>query len=111
MSNYPEYTSTVWSSFGTLLINDVTGEVIECMKDDTSEPCYLDDIERIDVVEFQNWFKNRYGFPYPDNEYDICEFGYWNKSGEYVEHGTFRYDIRKSIEASGDLKVVNPDQR
>jgi len=76
-------------------------------KDSEEEPCYIDNIERFDVAEYNDWFFRRYGFQPNLSELDILDLNFYLKDGTYSKESKWRYEIRKDLEESGELKVYN----
>lgn len=73
---------TIESSWGIITTND-DGNVIE--KDLYSdEPCYLMDVVKFDISEFDSWYESRFETPSPKpSEFDVLWVGYWKSDGIY----------------------------
>lgn len=100
-------TTKLESSWGNVTISTPSGKIIETnLSLDLDEVCYINDIDRFDIAEFNDWFFRRYGFQPNLEELDILELGFWKKEGEYVPHGSWRYEIREELEKEGKL-IVN----
>ena len=97
-------TTKLVSSYGELTIQTPNGNIIER---NLQEPCYIDDIERFDIIEFNDWFFRRYGFQPSLDELDILELGFFTKDGKYVEPTKWRHEIREQLEKEGFLYVHN----
>lgn len=95
-------TTKLTSSWGEVTIQTPNGNIIER---NLQEPCYIDDIEKFDIAEFNDWFFRRYGFQPPLEELDILELGFFTKEGQYIEPTKWRYEIREQLEAEGILNV------
>lgn len=101
-------TTKLESSWGYVTISTPSGKMIETnLSLDLDEVCYINDIDRFDISEFNDWFFRRYGFQPNLEELDILELGFWKKEGEYVPHGNWRYEIREELEKEGRLIVNN----
>ncbi len=94
----------LFSSWGELTIETPNGNIID---KDLQEGSYIENIDRFDIAEFNNWFFTRYGFQPPLDELDILDLGYFTKDGQYVKPNNWRYEIRKELEKEGTLKVYN----
>lgn len=95
-------TTKLTSSWGEITIQTPNGNIVER---NLQEPCYIDDIERFDIAEFNDWFFRRYGVQPSLDELDILELGFFTKEGRYVEPTKWRYEIREQLEAEGILNV------
>jgi hypothetical protein len=99
-------TTTLESSWGFVTILTPTGVILETNVSDTlTEKCYILDIDRFDISEFNDWFFRRYGWQPPLENIDILELGYWLKDGTYVPASNWRYEIRKELEKDGILTI------
>lgn len=98
-------TTRLVSSWGVIEIETPTGRIVKFDKDSEGEECYIDNIERFDVAEFNDWFFRRYGFQPDLSELDILELSFYFKDGKYQEANKWRYEIRKDLESCGKLKV------
>jgi len=102
-------TTRLESSWGTVVI-DSHGRIVEMELERANfdnEPCYIDDIERFDLAEYNDWFFRRYGIQPDLSELDILELGYYKKDGTYKEPDKWRYVCRVDCEKMGTLKVIN----
>lgn len=79
---------TIESSWGMVTTDDV-GNVVELDVleiDDKGERCYLLDIAKFDVAEWDKFYENKFNEPSPKpSEFDVLDLGYWLKNGTYVE--------------------------
>jgi hypothetical protein len=101
-----ENTTTLESSWGFVTILTPTGAILETNCSDLpNEKCYILDIEKFDIAEFNDWFFRRYGWQPPLDSIDILELGYWLKDGTYVAPSNWRYEIREELEKEGKLIV------
>jgi hypothetical protein len=99
-------TTKLESSWGYVIIETPTGKIIETDATDyKDEKCYILDIDRFNIAEWNDWFFRRYGLQPDLTELDILELGYWKKNGEYVAPDKWRYEIREQLESEGKLKV------
>tara|TARA_R110000868_G_scaffold206814_1_gene455707 strand:+ start:50 stop:361 length:312 start_codon:yes stop_codon:yes gene_type:complete len=99
-------TTTLESSWGFVTILTPTGTILETdCSDLPNEKCYILDIDRFDIAEFNDWFFKRYGWQPPLENIDILELGYWLKDGTYVAPSNWRYEIREELEKEGKLIV------
>ena len=99
-------TTKLESSWGYVIIETPTGKIIETdVSDNKDEKCYILDIDRFDIAEYNDWFFRRYGFQPDLSQLDILELGFWNKNNEYVSPTNWRYEIRKELESERKLKV------
>jgi hypothetical protein len=100
-----ENTIKLESSWGYVTILTPSGAILETdCSDLPNEKCYILDIDRFDIAEFNDWFFRRYGWQPPLDSIDILELGYWLKDGTYVPPSNWRYEIRKELEESGILQ-------
>lgn len=100
-------TTRLISSWGVVEIQTSTGAILQFDKDSEEEPCYIENIEKFDVAEYNDWFFRRYGFQPNLSELDILDLNFYLKDGTYSKESKWRYEIRKDLEESGELKVYN----
>jgi hypothetical protein len=101
-------TTTLESSWGFVTILTPTGVILETnVCDIPNEKCYILDIDRFDISEYNDWFFRRYGWQPQLDSIDILELGYWNKDGTYIVPSNWRYEIREDSEKDGTLTVYN----
>lgn len=99
-------TTTLESSWGFVTILAPTGKILESNCTDYFEQkCYILDIDRFDLAEFNDWFFRRYGWQPQLDSIDILELGYWLKDGTYVPPSNWRYEIREELEKDGTLTI------
>jgi hypothetical protein len=99
-------TTTLESSWGFVTILTPMGIILETnVCEIPNEKCYILDIERFDIAEFNDWFFRRYGWQPQLDSIDILELGYWLKDGTYVPASNWRYEIREELEKDGTLIV------
>ena len=99
-------TTTLESSWGFITILTPTGAILETnVSDMPNERCYILDVDRCDIAEFNDWFFRRYGWQPPLENIDILELGYWLKNGTYVAPSNWRYEIREELEKEEKLIV------
>ena len=54
--------------------------------DDKGERCYLLDIAKFDIAEWDRFYEDRFKEPSPKpSDFEVLDLGYWLKNGEYVE--------------------------
>jgi hypothetical protein len=79
---------TIESSWGMVTTDD-EGNVVELdvlEVDDKGERCYLLDIAKFDIAEWDRFYENRFNEPSPKpSEFDVLDLGYWLKDGSYNE--------------------------
>ena len=79
---------TIESSWGEVTTDD-QGNVVELdvlEVDDDGERCYLLDVAKFDIAEWDIFYENRFKEPSPKpSEFDVLDLGYWCKDGTYVE--------------------------
>ena len=81
---------TLHSSHGSVVVNAKSGEVIER---NTDGKCYIDDIVRFDVDEFNRWHKKFLGNPMDSSDYDILFFGFHAGDGSYTPADPIREEV------------------
>lgn len=97
-------TTRLESSWGYVIIETPTGRIIETdVADFEDQKCYILDIDRFDIAEWNDWYFRRYGMQPDLSELDILELGYWTKTGKYVVADNWRYEIRQQLESEGKL--------
>jgi hypothetical protein len=79
---------TIESSWGEITTDD-EGNVLEMDVleiDDSGERCYLLDVVKFDIAEWDKWYEAKFKeeSPKPD-EFDVLELGFWKKDGTYEE--------------------------
>ena len=85
--------TTLHSSWGWVEIDIITGQVLRLQVEYGG---YIDDIDRFDVDEFWQWYNRVHGTEPPwQDDFDILDFGFYNKAGEYIQPD---HDYRKFIE-------------
>ena len=84
---------TIESSFGIITTNE-EGIVIQ---KDIVDKCYLSNVVRFDLNEWDNWYEGFTNNPSPKpSEFDVLELGFWNADGTYNPPSTeWRKDIYK----------------
>jgi hypothetical protein len=98
-------TTKLFSSWGYVIIECPTGKIIETdAADFKGERCYILDVARFDIAEWNDWYFRRYGAQPDLSELDILELGYWTKKGQYIPAEKWRYEIREQLEKEGKLK-------
>jgi len=97
-------TTTLFSSHGEVTIQTPHGNIVEHNADSDS---YINDVERFDIAEYNDWFFRRYGFQPDLAELDILELGMFMKDGSYEKPNEFRYTIREELEKDGRL-IAHP---
>jgi hypothetical protein len=79
---------TIESSWGIVTTDD-EGNVIELdvlEVDEDGERCYLLDIAKFDIAEWDRFYENKFNEPSPKpSEFDVLDLGYWLKDGKYNE--------------------------
>ena len=79
---------TIESSWGVVTTDDEGNvdelDVLEV--DDKGERCYLLDIAKFDIAEWDGFYEDRFKEPSPKpSDFEVLVLGYWLKNGEYVE--------------------------
>jgi hypothetical protein len=87
---------TIESSWGEVTTDD-EGNVLELDVleiDQEGERCYLLDIAKFDIAEWDKWYEKEFeeDSPKPD-EFDVLELGYWRKDGSYEPAGNWRNGV------------------
>jgi hypothetical protein len=77
---------TIESSWG-YIETDNNGNVlnIDVLEVDSyGEVCYLLDVAKFDIAEWDNWYEDKFKEPSPKpSHFDVLSLGFWNKNGEY----------------------------
>ena len=86
----------VFSSWGSIYADRITGKVIDRSLDDFDENGrnYLADIDRIDISEHEHFWDKKIS-----DTVDILDLGYWNMDGSYDGPETsWRNEARELME-------------
>jgi hypothetical protein len=77
---------TIESSWG-YIETDNNGNVlnIDVLEVDSyGEVCYLLDVAKFDIAEWDNWYEDKFKEPSTKpSHFDVLSLGFWNKNGEY----------------------------
>ena len=77
---------TIGSSWGEVTTDD-EGNVLELDVleiDEDGERCYLLDIAKFDIAEWDKWYEDKFKEPSPKpSDFDVLDLGYWRKDGSY----------------------------
>jgi hypothetical protein len=77
---------TIESSWGEVTTDD-EGNVLELdvLKiDEDGERCYLLDIAKFDIAEWDKWYEDKFKEASPKPaDFDVLSLGYWRKDGSY----------------------------
>lgn len=62
-------------------------------------PCYLDNIKRIDLADWDDFYQSIKKSPSPKpSEFDILELGFWNEDDSYISaNQEWRYNQYKPL--------------
>jgi hypothetical protein len=79
---------TIESSWGIVTTDDqgnvLNLDVLEI--DRNGERCYLLDIVKFDIAEWDKWYEDKFKEPSPKpNDFDVLDLGFWKKDGSYEE--------------------------
>lgn len=79
---------TIESSWGEVITDD-EGNVLEVDVleiDEKGERCYLLDVAKFDLAEWDKWYEEKYKESSPKpSEFDVLCLGFWKKDGTYEE--------------------------
>jgi hypothetical protein len=88
---------TIESSWGEV-ITDRQGNVVELNVlevDSDGKCCYLLDIAKFDIAEWDRWYEDKFNEPSPNpTDFDVLDLGFWKKDGGYEKADE---DYRKNI--------------
>jgi hypothetical protein len=77
---------TIESSWGEVTTDD-EGNVLELDVleiDEEGERCYLLDIAKFDIAEWDKWYEDKFKEDSPKpSDFDVLDLGYWRKDGSY----------------------------
>lgn len=77
---------TIESSWGIVTTDDY-GKVLELdvlEVDSSGEKCYLLDVDKFDLAEWDKWYENKFKKPSPKpSDFDVLCLGFWRKDGSY----------------------------
>jgi hypothetical protein len=77
---------TIESSWGEVTTDD-EGNVLELDVleiDEDGERCYLLDIAKFDIAEWDKWYEDKFKEDSPKpSDFDVLDLGYWRKDGSY----------------------------
>jgi len=75
---------TIESSWGEVTTDDL-GNVVELdVLEVDGERCYLLDIVKFDIAEWDEWYEREYKEDSPKpSEFDVLDLCYWTKDGKY----------------------------
>ena len=74
---------TIFSSWGEITTDDF-GNVIEKQLYE-EEPCYLSNVVKFDIAEFDSWYEKKLNQPSPKpSTFDVLEVGFWKNDGAYI---------------------------
>jgi hypothetical protein len=84
---------TIESSWGEVTTDD-EGNVLELDVleiDNDGERCYLLDIAKFDIAEWDKWYEKEFKENSPKrSEFDVLELGFWKKDGSYEPASNWR---------------------
>lgn len=87
-------TTTLFSSHGEVIIQTPNGNIVEHNVDSDS---YINDVERFDIAEYNDWHFRQFGIQPDLAELDILNLGMFMKDGSYVEANEWRYNNCKPL--------------